>query len=366
MTRLCLLFLVSSAVCAGQTPPATFADVSAQAAAARSANALPQAIEVYKKALQMKPDWQEGLWFLGTLSYDSNQYTESRDALARFVELRPDSGPAWGLLGLSEFETKQYTQSLSHIERSFAAGIGGAPEMEEVLRYHEALLLTKDGEYDEAARKYVWFAKKGEQSPPLLLGIGLAALRSPRVPSEVPDTQWDLYATAGKASYFAMAGDLGSAQEGFQDLLRRYPAAPNVHYLYGCYLLETNPDVAIEELKKELQVNPSSTAAKYMLAWALVDHGEYAAARPYASQAVHDAPAMPIAQYVLGRALMETGDVKEGIEHLEKAEKMSPMNVEVHITLAAAYSKAGRSDDARREREQSLAMTRNAKALVQP
>lgn len=366
MKRLGLFLLICSTGCAAQTSNVTFADLSARAAAARDANALPQAVELYKQALQIKPDWQEGWWFLGTLSYDSNQYADSRDALARFVELKPNSGPAWGLLGLSEFETKQYAQSLSHIERSFTVGISGAPELEGVLRYHEALLLTRSGEYDKAAQKYVWFAKKGLQSPPVLLGIGLAALRDSRLPSEIPQAQQDLYLTTGKASYFAMAGDFGSAQEGFQDLPRRYPTARNAHYLYGCYLLGTKPEVAIEELKKELQVTPSSTAARYMLAWALVNEGDFAAARPYASQAVQDAPGMPIAQYVFGRALVETGDVKDGIEHLEKAEKMDPANVEDHITLAAAYAKAGRSEDARREREQSLEMTRNTNAVAQP
>lgn len=122
----------------------------------------------------------------------------------------------------------------------------------------------------------------------------------------------------------------------------------------------------MDELKKELEVNPASTAAHSMLPWVLINEGELEKARPYAAQAVREAPNTPLAQYVFGRALVETGDVKGGMEHLEKAETMDPANPEDHITLAAAYSKAGRSEDARREREQSLEMTRSANAVAQP
>ena len=78
-----------------------------------------------------------------------------------------------------------------------------------------------------------------------------------------------------------------------------------------------------------------------------------------AQKAVEDDPSLPSTQLVLGRALTETGDAKEGIEHLEKTEQWQPDNLEVHIALAKAYSKSGRKEDSRRERMLCLEMTKN-------
>lgn len=314
---------------------------------------------MYRQAVQSNPRWNEGWWFLGTLLYDSDQYADARDALSKFVELEPKPGPAWGLLGLSEFETGDYASALKHIEQALASDNGDPAQMQVVLRYHEALLLTRLGQFDAAMQKYAAFTQNGAPpNPSLVSGIGLAALRVPLVPKEIPAEQRDLYVTAGKAAYFIMARDYPKAGASFQELLDRFSTAPGVHYLYGCYLLASAPDHAMAELKRELEIAPSNAAADAMLAWSLLNQHDARSALPYAQRAVKGAPSFPTAQYVLGRALAETGDVAAGIGYLEAAEKLDPMNLEDHLALASAYSKAGRTDDARRERSQSVALAK--------
>jgi len=61
-------------------------------------------------------------------------------------------------------------------------------------------------------------------------------------------------------------------------------------------------------------------------------------------------PRFPSHRFLLGRALVETGDVRAGTELLEKELKLQPDNLEIHFALAKAYSKTGRKEDARRER----------------
>ena len=55
-------------------------------------------------------------------------------------------------------------------------------------------------------------------------------------------------------------------------------------------------------------------------------------------------------QLVLGRAMVEAGDTTGALPHLEKVLQLEPGNLEAHLTLAKAYSRLGRKDDARRER----------------
>src|SRR5581483_161627 len=94
---------------------ATFEELAAKAASARDANNLSQAIELYRQAVELKPDWAEGWWFLGTLAYDSDQYEIGRQAFSEFVKYQASVPGGWAFLGLCEFETGDYKHSLEHI-----------------------------------------------------------------------------------------------------------------------------------------------------------------------------------------------------------------------------------------------------------
>jgi len=359
-----LLMLFCSSLYA-QDGAGAFADLSARASAARQANDVPRAIALYRQALQLNPKWEEGWWFLGTLLYDSDRYAPGRDALRHFVGLQPNAAPALGLLGLCEFETGDYPESLKHIERSLSLGAPAEPQMDQVLRYHEAMLLTRTGDFDKALQKYVWFVRKGARSSSILLGIGLAALRTPLLPKDIPPPRQDLFLTAGQASIYTISGDLPNAQRTFLSLIDRFPESPNVHYVYGVFLLGADPDRAIDEFKLELKLAPSNAAAGAMLAWVLLRRGDFKIALPYAEKAVQSAPGFPTAQLVFGRLLVETGAVDRGIEHLRIAEKLDPANLEVHLGLVTAYSRIGRTQDARRERRKSMDLSAENASIAQ-
>lgn len=361
-----LLAMLCSCWAALAQPPPTFSDVVARASAARQANDVPHAVELYRNALQLNPRWQEGWWFLGTLLYDSDQYTGARDALSRFLEFQPNAAPALGLLGLCEFETARYGDALHHIELSLKDKADDQSQMANVLRYHRALLLTRSGDFDAAMGLFAPFVQHMPPQPPLLEALGTAALRRPLAPAEIPAQQKDLFQAAGAVAYRTLAHDSTSAESAFADLLDRFPAVPGVHHLRGLYLLGTAPDHAIAEFKRELELNPANAASRAMLAWALLNRFEPEAALSFASRAAQDAPRMATAQYALGRALAETGDVRKGIEHLELAVKLDPGNLENHMALASAYSKAGRIQEARTERTRSVEFAARGFGVTQP
>lgn len=340
----------------------TFAELSMQATAAREANDVPHAIDLYGLAVRMNPSWEEGWWFLGSLLYDSDRFTEGSEALAHVTALDSRAGPAWGLLGLCEFETGHYQSSLEHIQRGLAAA-STEPQMEGVLRYHEALLLTHEGQFEKALQKYAWFAKNNVQNSELVLGMGLAALRNPRFPKDLPANDQELYRMTGTAVYFNMAGDSREAQSSYETVLSKYPRARNLHYAYGCFLLGVNQDLGLMELRRELEITPSG-AVNAMLAFVLLERGELQAALPYADKAAQLDPESELAQYVLGRALAEHGELERGIHHLELAEKIDAMDLQAHISLATAYSRAGRPQDARRERQRAIELATGAAAVA--
>jgi predicted Zn-dependent protease len=352
-----LIITLLARFCAAQTKPASFSDVASRATAAREANDVPGAVELYQQALKLNSHWPDGWWFLGSLQYGTGAYAAAEDTLSHYLEFTPNAAPALAIRGLCEFETAEYRKSLSDIQRALALGAANQSRNEKILRYHEALLLTRTGRFEGALRSYALFTQE-DPNPELFLALGLAGLRTPLLPKELKADQQELYISAGKAAFDFMKGDKESARLDFQRLFQRVPAVPNAHYLYGYLQYATDPDGAVVEFEKELEVAPSAVA-EVMLAWIPLLTNDGSDALTHARKAVTVDPTLPSAQLVLGRALTEAGDTKGAIEHLEKTLQLQPDNLEVHVALAKAYSKSGRKEDARRERLLCLEMTKN-------
>ena len=153
-----MFLLLAIAVFAGQSD---FAQLSATAASARESNDLPRAATLYRQALELNDKWTEGWWSLGSVLYDLNRYPEAIVALRKFTELSPNDATGVGLLGLCEFETGDYSSSLKDLSRSLSIGLPGQDQMEGVLRYHEALLLAHNSQFDDALRQYCMVRDQG-------------------------------------------------------------------------------------------------------------------------------------------------------------------------------------------------------------
>jgi tetratricopeptide (TPR) repeat protein len=371
--RRAILFVLAAFISAphgqaGQQPsqaaaPVTFDQLAAQAAAARDAGDLPHAADLYSQALRLNPSWPDGWWYLGQLQYGANNYSQAVDAFTRYLDLAPNAAPATALRGLCEFELGQYEPSLRDVQRALALGAADDSRNTQILRYHEALLLTRLGRFEEALSSFSWFAKQHLSNDQMLVAVGLAALHLPLQPSDATTDQREEASLAGNAAFALMSGDKQAAAQAFQQFLARYPTAANIHYSYGFLLYPTDPDAAIVEFRHEVEVDPGSSVTHTMLAWALLIDNEPANALPEARKAVAQAPQLPLAQLSLGRALLETGDIKSATPILESALALDPHNLEVHVALARAYSESGREDDARRERLTCLQMTdQSAKA----
>ncbi len=339
-----------------QSQSSDFDSVAASAATARSQGDLAQAVQLYSKGVQLNPQWQEGWWSLGTISYGADQYEQAIEALNHLIALTPEAPAALALRGLCEFETGQYPESLQDLEHGIALGAANQPRNAQILLYHEALLLTRVGRFEDAIAKYTDFVKHAPANPELAVAVGLAGLRLPLLPKEVEDGQREMAASVGAAAMTVMSGDLENGQKAFATVFNQYPAVPNIHYFDGYLLFAAHSDEAAPEFERETAISPHNALAHAMLAWVLEFESNAAAALPEAAKAAADDPSLPFAQLVYGRALVDTGDPEAGLAHLQTVLQAEPQNLEAHITLAKVYSKLGRHDEARRERLLCLQM----------
>lgn len=330
---------------------ATFNDLAKRADEARQAGRLSDAVALYVEALQQKPDWSEGWWYVGTILYDQDRYSEARDAFRNLTALQPKNAPAAALLGLCEYQTREYERALVNLQKARLLGLGDHQELISVTRYHAAILMTRLEQFEVGFEILREFAREQNESPKVIEAFGINVLRLPFLPTELPPDKREIVLMAGRAAYDWARRQTPEARQGFEALVARYPQAPNVHYVFGAFLLLQDADAALAEFRKELEISPSHAPAMLQIAFEYIKRGEYSTALPYAEKAVQIAPNLFPGRNALGRILLETGEVERAIRELEEGVKLAPDSPEMHFVLARAYAKAGRKEEAARERE---------------
>jgi tetratricopeptide (TPR) repeat protein len=364
-----LLFVALSAAAQVKQPEQTslpnaqsgFAQVSQAADSARDAGRSEEAIQLYKRALGFRPKWKDGLWSLSSLLYGQNHYADARESLRRLVAIDPELGLAWAMLGMSEFELRDYARALDHLRRAMAEGMGDQKDIAESVFYYVAVLENRFELFDDSTSLLIAMVKSGQDSKPLVEPIGLAALRLPFLPAEIPADRHEMIRQAGEATLALEAQRRDEAGKLFLGLTERYPNEPGVHFLYGAFLLDENPEAGIQEMKKELQVSPSNVSARLRLAEEYTKQQNPDSALPLAQEAVKLDPKRSSAHMMLGEVLIAKEDSLGGIRELETAREQAPQTVRIHWDLLRAYTAAGRSEEARREKEEieKLSSARN-------
>lgn len=316
---------------------------------ARQANQFRQALDQYATALKIRPDWKEGWWNVGAILYEIDQYPAARDAFRNLVALEQTNGQAWGMLGLCEFQTREYDRAIISLLRGRSLGLGNNQELESVVRYHAALLYIHFEQFEIAFDVLSEFLRAGNDSPKVVQAFGLAILRMPYLETEIPSERRDLILLAGRAGIGMATRRPETAQAAFDQLMARYSSAPNVHYAYGVFLLNQDSDAALKEFKRELEISPQHQPAMVQMAFEYLKRDDYNTALPLAEKAVQLNPKMFPARNVLGRLLLQLGQVDRAIKELEEGARLAPTSPEMHYALARAYRRAGREEDAKRE-----------------
>ena len=331
---------------------AAFDQLADAAKHAREQNLDDSAIEDYRKALDLKPEWDEGLWYLGTLLYEKENYLQACVVMRRFLAQNPRNGYGWAILGLSEFESRQYTRALDHLQQSEVVGLGDNKKIRTTVSYVTAILLTRSEQFDDSMDILLARVASGGDTSSLVEPLGLSALRLPFLPDEIPAGSREMVRIAGEAVIALEEQHYADADRLFNQLETSYPDQPGVHFLVGVHLLDSRPEDAIKELKREIEISPSHVTARLRLADQFIKQQNVDAGFEYAQQALKLAPRSASVHLVLGEALIAKGDSAGGIRELEIARDASPDMVRVHWDLVRAYTATGRTADAGREKSE--------------
>ncbi len=341
----------------------SFDELAAKARRALEADRVEEAVSLYTQATKLRPGWSEGWWRLGTLHYDARRFPQAREAFSRFVEVeRKQPGPGWGMLGLCEFAARRYPEALTALERGIRLGIGTNPEFGRLVLYHAGILNSKLGRWEIALLRLTLVLNRTAAARPgvpsraflsdreLADAFGIAALRLPWLPAELPPAKAALVQQAGRARMLFELQDWPAADEEFRKLAAEYPAEPGVHYAYGVFLVKNRPADALAEFRREIEISPKDVDARLQIAFECLRTGDYAQGRKYAAEAVELAPAHFAAHVANGRLLLALDEVGPAVRELELGVRLAPESPDARLALSRAYVLANRPADAARER----------------
>jgi tetratricopeptide (TPR) repeat protein len=157
------------------------------------------------------------------------------------------------------------------------------------------------------------------------------------------------------AESLEMQGKWDQAAKEYQKILDQFPDVPGVHYrIARLYLSKPDPEPeapqkARKELQIELELNPKNAGAEYLLGELARELGDWDEAIRHLSRATELDSAFADAFLELGMSCISARKIAEAIPPLEAYVKMQPADPAGHYQLAVAYSRASRTEDAKRE-----------------
>lgn len=347
-----LCFLPAGAAQNRYTFPQDFDKLAAQAAQARDANRLDEAVALYRQALRLRPLWDEGWFYLATLLYEGDSWADASQAFRETTNLNPKVGTAWVMLGLCEFKLGRYDDSLKHIQQGRRLGITDNPNLWHVMLYHEGLLLLEKGDFETAQETLGEISKEGVKNEDLIIAVGLSILhiRPSALPSADATTR-EVVRRAGWAEHLAAQKKFDEALSEYDRLATDFPKAQSVQYAYGHFLIGVNQDEkAIAAFKREIENTPNHLPARLGIADTKLRLKDAAAGVPYAEEAVKLYPKVPLGHLLLGLLLLDAGQTVRSITELETAQHSLPSEPKIYFALGRAYARAGRKEDAERAR----------------
>jgi predicted Zn-dependent protease len=310
------------------------------------------AVQLFKQALAVRPDWAEGYLYMGGALYQLHRYAEATDSLRKGLDLAPVFANGWALLGLSESELDDADQALADIRKGEDMGLGNNVPFEGAVRVRAAQLLVRSSAFDEALAQLQPLTKYPNEPQAVDEIIGLCSLASPDDIAGLTPQRRAVVDLAGHATWSFATGHPEAAAAGYRQLLAQYPKEPGVHYAYGLFLMETDSKAALAEFQQEVENNPKHWPAMLVLAVLQIRQGEPEKAIETVRAAMKEVPTRYrwLCHMNLGRANLDSNNATAAIAELEAARQQMPSNTTVHFFLAEAYREAGRKADADREK----------------
>ena len=294
-----------------------------------------RAIECYRKAIRLRPDYADAHTGLGAALSESGRPDEAIQHFREATRLEPASAFARNNLGLLLYDTGRMSEAVFHLKKAVELD-----PAEPVAHNSLGLALLRDGQtdaavvqFEEAVRLKPGFARARANLATALSVKGdyESAIRHFREAlSALPD---QALVHSGLAEALFKSGDIAAAIEAFTTACNLDPAWAEVRYNLAYALIrERRLREAAARLDEVIRLRHGFTSAKCVLAWILATAEEADVRDP--------ARAITLAEQARGETRFEAPGILDA--------------------LAAAYAAAGRFSEAVSTARSAIALAESA------
>ena len=323
----------SAPVAAQDSPSLSIADAQAKLDAGHVDEAAAELVKI--KAQDPKtPGLARAL---GVASFRKGDFAMAAAELRKVVEQDPDDKEAAQLLGLSDYYLGQTKDAIPLLERVH----GWFPTANVDASYVLGISYVRVQDFDKARKAFAEMYAVAPDSAASHLILARMLLRE----SYEPVAEQELI----------KAAELD-------------PKLPGVHLFLGeLYTFRLQIDKAIDELNKELAINPVNAEALYKLADAYTRVQKWEEAQKYLQRSIWLDSTSTGPFVLMAKVLLKKNEYQLAARSAQKAISMDPNNYYPHFLLGQALMKLGKTDQGDAELKLSqqlqLAQTRGAAEL---
>ena len=363
-----LLLIVGSAVVALPAQESPAAAAFREGATAQQRGNLERAVEAYRRAIQIDPQFAEAHANLGAVLARAGRYEEAILSNERALTIKPGLTAARLNLGLAHYRAG----ALAAAADAFQDVHAREPSMLQA-RQLLGLVLVELGRDVDAIPHLEASIQAAPDEAAVLFALGRAYSRrdDPRADmiaerlAKVPD---------GQALWHQLRGLVLQRDDRHQDALEAFNAAaalngalPQLSVNIGVSRLALGDrDGARRAFEMALERTDRNAAAHLYLGWIYEHDDRLLDARRHVERAVALEGDLAEPRGLLGRILLKQGHPELAVPHLEVAVTVEPRNASWRFLLGQAYQRTGQTGaaareftEARRLKQQEVARERN-------
>jgi putative PEP-CTERM system TPR-repeat lipoprotein len=313
-----------------------------------SQNQIAQAISVTQEGLTKSPNSLNLATLMAQLQFRNGNIDVSIAALRQLVAARPKNIDFQVALGQALLASNQVEPAM----RAFADAIQADPNAYAAQTTAISSLLASDKV--EPANKLLATIRKSSPHSPVLAELEADTKMAAKHYADAASDYRKLNAQSPSAdtviklaTALQLVGDAQNANAVVAEWLKTHPDDVVVRTFDANNALRANRYAqAAEGYRTVLRSRPNDSGVLNNLAWALWQQKD-PEALAVARKASEIAPDSPMVNDTLGWILVEQGDVKQGLDVLQRAVTAAPKQTDIALHLAKAQIKDGRTDAAR-------------------
>jgi tetratricopeptide (TPR) repeat protein len=281
----------------------------------QSQGKVSEAVNHYRQAIQIDPEYAEAHNNLGNMLADEGKYNEAMKHFNEALRIRPKYAEAHNNLGVLLKSQGKFNEATGHFNEALKL----RPDFAEAYN-NLGIVFKQQNKFDQAISNY----RKALQLRPdfdhALNNIGLA---------------------------LEMQGKLNEAIDYYRQALKVKPDYADAHYNIGNALQSAGKlDEAVSHYREAIRVKPDFADAHNNLGALLMRRKKTDEAIECFRQAIKADPKSAESHANLGNAFQEKGKLDEAIKHYREALRIRPDFTEVSQSLAGALKSQGRLDEA--------------------